>query len=42
MGMLYLPIHDLFDFYGIHVAKYTVRPMDAMGLSICTYILVFS
>ena len=28
--MVYSPIH-LGDFYGFHVGKYTVRPMDPMG-----------
>ena len=31
MGLGYLPIW-MVDFYGINVGKYTVRPMDPMGL----------
>ena len=30
MGLIYLPTWML-DFYGFHVGKYTVRPMDPMG-----------
>ena len=28
MGLVYLPIHEWFDFYGIHVAKKYNRSMD--------------
>ena len=29
--------HDMVDFYGFHVGKYTVRPMDPMGFNIYCY-----
>ena len=31
MGLVYLPTW-MVDFYGFHVGKYTVRPMDGMGI----------
>ena len=32
IGRLYICLHEWLIFMGFHVGKYTVRPMDPMGL----------
>ena len=34
MGRLHIYLHDLVDFYGVHVGKYT-SPMDGKGYAGC-------